>query len=227
MQPDTPNCARCPFKPAERICRKEDGKHPDNCPTVLKQELICSSLAEYSKDGVNEFARQASIQEKDGYRDRDLSYNMIRPAKPRLEEIFDFINRMNYEKVGLAFCIGLQKEAAIVGKLFAARKIDLVSSICKTGRIAKEELGLDQSEKISAGQFESMCNPILQAEILNEANTQFNIVLGLCVGHDSLFFQYSKAPTTVLAVKDRVTGHNPLAPLYTIDSYYRSLKVQP
>ena len=34
-----------------------------------------------------------------------------------------------------------------------------------------------------------MCNPILQAEKLNEQQTDVNIVMGLCVGHDSLFLQ--------------------------------------
>jgi uncharacterized metal-binding protein len=69
-----------------------------------------------------------------------------------------------------------------------------------------------------------MCNPVLQAMILNDEKTQFNILLGLCVGHDSLFFKYAQAPCTVLAVKDRLLGHNPLAAVYTLDSYYRALK---
>ena len=69
-----------------------------------------------------------------------------------------------------------------------------------------------------------MCNPIAQALILNEAQTEFNVVLGLCVGHDSLFLKYAEAPCTMLAVKDRLLGHNPLAAIYTIESYYRSLK---
>jgi uncharacterized metal-binding protein len=69
-----------------------------------------------------------------------------------------------------------------------------------------------------------MCNPILQAQVLNSEQTELNILLGLCVGHDSLFLKYAEAPCTVLAVKDRVTGHNPLAALYTLDSYYRALK---
>lgn len=71
---------------------------------------------------------------------------------------------------------------------------------------------------------ETMCNPLLQAELLNRAETEFNVLLGLCVGHDSLFLKAAKAPCTVLAVKDRVTGHNPLAAVYTLDSYYRALK---
>lgn len=67
-----------------------------------------------------------------------------------------------------------------------------------------------------------MCNPIAQAEFLNKENTEFNIVLGLCVGHDTLFFKYSKAPVTVLAVKDRALAHNPLGAIYQADSYYRN-----
>jgi len=58
----------------------------------------------------------------------------------------------------------------------------------------------------------------------NDAGVEFNILLGLCVGHDSLFFKHAAAPTTVLAVKERVTGHNPLAAVYLLDSYYARLK---
>jgi len=61
-----------------------------------------------------------------------------------------------------------------------------------------------------------MCNPIAQAQILNEQLTDFNIVVGLCVGHDSLFFKHSEAPVTVLVAKDRVLGHNPAAALYVL-----------
>ena len=68
-----------------------------------------------------------------------------------------------------------------------------------------------------------MCNPIAQAKILNKEGTEFNVVVGLCVGHDSLFFKYAHAPTTVLIAKDRVFGHNPAAGLYLSGSYYRKL----
>ena len=66
-----------------------------------------------------------------------------------------------------------------------------------------------------------MCNPIAQAEFLNKAKTDFNVVIGLCVGHDSLFIKYSKAPVTVLAVKDRVLAHNPLGAIYMADKFYK------
>ena len=69
-----------------------------------------------------------------------------------------------------------------------------------------------------------MCNPIAQARLLNDAKTDFNIMLGLCIGHDSLFLKHVEGLTTVFAVKDRVTGHNPMVALYTSESYYRRLK---
>ncbi|HHT71048.1 MAG TPA: DUF1847 domain-containing protein, partial [Firmicutes bacterium] len=65
-------------------------------------------------------------------------------------------------------------------------------------------------------------NPIGQAMALNKSQTDLNIILGLCVGHDTLFIKYSQAPVTVLAVKDRVLGHNPMAALYLADSYYKN-----
>ena len=68
-----------------------------------------------------------------------------------------------------------------------------------------------------------MCNPIMQAEVLNETGTDLNVVMGLCVGHDSLFYKYSDALCTTLVTKDRVLGHNPVAALYQADGYYSKL----
>lgn len=224
MELSAPNCARCPFKPDERICRTPDGKYPDNCPTVRKEPLVEKARAEYRRTANAEFARQASLQERDGYSHRELGYARVRPAKPRIEETLEFIGKMGYRKIGLAFCLGLRNEAAVVERFFSAHGLDMVSVICKVGRVPKEELGLTDDDKIAVGTFETMCNPILQAQVLNSEQTELNILLGLCVGHDSLFLRYAEAPCTVLAVKDRVTGHNPLAALYTLDSYYRALK---
>ena len=207
MEQNTPNCARCSFKVADRVCRKEGGKHPENCPTIRKADLTEEVLAEYHNRDNLEFARQASRQEAEGYIGRDLGYANVRPGKPRIEEILDFTTRMRYQKIGMAFCMGLQKEAGMVEKIFSSRGLKMVSAICKIGRVPKEALGLKDDEKIAVGKFEAMCNPILQAEVLNREKTDFNILLGLCVGHDSLFLKYADAPCTVLAVKDRVTGH--------------------
>jgi len=224
MKTQIPNCAQCPFEMADRICRKEGGKAPKGCPTVINYDLLEKTLKEYEKPDLKEFARLASIQEGEGYADRELGYALVKPIKPRILEVIEFAKKMNYERLGLAFCAGLYREAKVVVKVFSSKRFEMVSAICKVGRIPKEKLGILDHEKIAIGKFEPMCNPILQALILNDEKTEFNIMLGLCVGHDSLFLKYSEAPCTVLAVKDRVLGHNPLAAIYNIDSYYRSLK---
>lgn len=72
-----------------------------------------------------------------------------------------------------------------------------------------------------------MCNPLLQAKKLNEAGTELNVVVGLCVGHDSLFYKYAEALTTTLITKDRVLGHNPAVALYQTASYYKRLLEKP
>ena len=99
--------------------------------------------------------------------------------------------------------------------------------ICKTGGYDKTEVGMTDRHKTRPGEFEPMCNPIAQAELLNGQNTEFNIVLGLCVGHDSLFMKHSNALCTVLVVKDRVLGHNPCAALYTAEFYGRKRLLPP
>jgi uncharacterized metal-binding protein len=218
-------CARCPYKPADRLCRDENGKAPDFCPTKNLGELCARSLEEYgTRPQVREFARQASIQEGEGYSNRELGYGRVRAAKTRIEEIVEFAKRMHYERLGLAFCIGLRNEAKVVENLFVSRGFQVVSAVCKLGRSDKKLIDIEKEQQIDPQACEAMCNPILQAMVLNEQGSEFNILLGLCVGHDSLFLSYAKAPCTVLAVKDRLLGHNPLAAIYNIDSYYRALK---
>lgn len=224
MSTELPGCARCHFRTQERLCQKENGKSPPFCPTQNYGEIIGQALNELRKPDILEFAKQASIQEGEGYAHRELGYQKVKPVKPRIMETIEFAHRMNYKRLGFVFCIGFTKEAEVVEKLLSAEEFEVVSAMCKLGREPKETLGVRDDQKIRIGCFESMCNPIAQAFVMNSAKTEFNIVMGLCVGHDSLFLKYSDAPCTVLAAKDRLLGHNPLAAIYTIDSYYRSLK---
>jgi uncharacterized metal-binding protein len=62
---------------------------------------------------------------------------------------------------------------------------------------------------------EAMCNPIGQAMLCNQAGTQLNLIIGLCIGHDILFAKYSEAMATTLIVKDRVLGNNPASAVYS------------
>jgi uncharacterized metal-binding protein len=224
MTQEISGCAKCPFQVPERICQKEDGKYPPFCPTVNKSQIIKGSLEELKRPEIFEFARQASIQEGEGYTEKERGYARTKPLKPRIIEIIEFAHKMNYKKLGFVFCMGLRGEAKVVEKILVENGFEVASALCKIGREPKETLGIKDHQKIKIGGFEPMCNPIAQAYVMNEEKTEFNILMGLCVGHDSLFLKYSDALCTVFAVKDRLLGHNPMAAVYNYDSYYRSLK---
>jgi uncharacterized metal-binding protein len=203
----------------------EDGKGSAGCPTLTRQDVLADSNKEYELPDQREFARQASIQEAECYANRHQRPYVMQPTKTRIVEICEFAEKMRYKHLGLAFCAGLIREARDVAEILKVRGFDVVSVVCKAGRTPKELIGITDLEKIFQGTEEAMCNPIYQAKILNNERVDFNILLGLCVGHDSLFFQYAEAPTTVLAVKDRVTGHNPLAAIYLANSYYKKIRL--
>ncbi len=214
------NCASCALAPQEKICLNPGGKGGKGCPTLGQRKLSDRARREYRSAKVKKFACQASIQEGSCYAGRHQGPYIMHPTKPRIQEICEFARRMGYSRLGLVFCVGLCREADVVNRILQSQGFETVSVICKVGSIPKEEIGVKDSEKVFIGQYESMCNPILQAMVVNEAKTDFNILLGLCVGHDSLFFKYAEGPTTVLAVKDRVTGHNPLGAIYLTGNYY-------
>jgi uncharacterized metal-binding protein len=221
---NTPECAKCSIAKGKRACMAPGGAGSKACPTLIGKADTERAQEEYRLEDVAEFARQASIQEGECYGERDKKPFVMHPVKPRMQEICEFAKKMGYTKLGLAFCAGLSEEAAVVDQILTAHGFQTVSVVCKAGGVSKEEIGVGDDQKIRIGGHESMCNPILQAKLLNDSGTQFNILLGLCVGHDSLFFKYAEAPITVLAVKDRVTGHNPLACIYTAGTFYSWLK---
>lgn len=218
-----PSCASCETAVPQKVCFSSKGIGAKGCPTLVKKEVLRESNREYEDPQTKEFARQASIQESECYANRHQRPYVMQPTKTRIAEICEFARKMGYKRLGLAFCIGLAQEARMVEKVFKAHGFEMVSVACKAGRTLKEKIGIKEEEKIYQGTEEAMCNPVYQAGLLNQSATEFNVLLGLCVGHDSLFFKYAQAPTTVLAVKDRVTGHNPLAAIYLSDTYYRKI----
>ena len=139
----------------------------------------------------------------------------------RVEELIHFMHDMEYKKIGVAFCTGLSQEARILHIILEKNDFDVVSVNCMAGALAREEVERQYSIETCKHTGQYICNPIMQAEVLNREKTEFNVLLGLCLGHDSLFIKYSKADVTTLVVKDRVLAHNPIGALYLADTYYR------
>ncbi len=206
-----PVCAIC----GVRACSAEPGEkqHPDFCPVPHEEELLAGVEQVYLQDEkVRKLAVESARTEAAGYCE-----------STRVEEIMDFARRIGATRLGIAHCVGLMREARAAREIFMAGGFEVYTACCKVGTIPKEAIGLKDEDKIRPGQFEGLCSPVGQAALLDKAGCQLNVVIGLCVGHDSLFFMHSKAPVTVLVAKDRVLGHNPVAALYTSHSYYSRL----
>jgi uncharacterized metal-binding protein len=209
---NVPLCALCGTK----ACDVEPGvkKNPPFCPMPEEADLLAQVERTYrDREDLHRLTLESARTEAAGY-----------CRLTRVEEIMDFARRMGFTKLGIAHCIGLQYEAKLAYQIFTAGGFEVYTICCKVGSIEKERMGLLDEEKVNPGEYEPACNPVGQAEVLARAGTQLNVVIGLCVGHDSMFFMHSKAPATVLVVKDRVLGNNPVAALYTSHSYYSRLK---
>ncbi len=198
-------CSSCTLHTCEK---PEVGTYPKNCPVLVK-ERMSEIFSEYEPH--KEFFAACARVEAEGY-----------CQWPRLKETIVLCQKMGYKKLGLAFCAGFRSEAKTLENLLRSKGFEVVSAVCKVGGMDKEEFGLSSDCKINPGGYEAMCNPIGQAELLNDTDTEFNIVLGLCVGHDSLFLKHSKALATVLVAKDRVMAHNPCGAIYTANGYYKN-----
>jgi uncharacterized metal-binding protein len=199
---------------------------PGNCPSENYGDVVKSSFEEYQGD--SEDARIAFV----AARVEGLCYqpvpgsDAVNARWTRVEDTIAFAKLMGYRKIGMATCIGLLDESERLAAILRAQGFDPQSVCCKAGSIDKLKLGLSETDKVRPGTFEPACNPIAQAEICNRLGTDMNIIVGLCVGHDMLFNKHSKAPVTTLIVKDRVTGHNPVAVLYGQNFYYKRLQKQ-
>jgi uncharacterized metal-binding protein len=194
-------------------CYRQNGVFPQFCLT--KKFVAANEQATTLYQGEGETARIArAAAEIEG-----LYYGKL----TRVEEIIAFAKRIGAAKIGIATCIGLIEEAKIFARILEAKGLASYSVICKVGSVDKTAIGIPEELKVQRGCYEAICNPVLQAEILNEQKTDLNVIVGLCVGHDSLFIKYSAAPVTTLITKDRVLGHNPAAALYTSGFYYKRL----
>jgi len=168
----------------------------------------CTSLREqvekkYSNEDKKSMKVSANIEAK---------YYM---KKTRLEELILYAKDMGYKSLGLAFCVGLAKEVKILHEILT-HDFEVHSVCCKVCGIDKDTFKLPRLHPEK--DVEATCNPLGQALVLNQENTDLNIIIGLCIGHDILFTKYSKAPVTTLVVKDRVLAHNPVGAIYS--NYY-------
>ncbi len=185
-------------------------KYPDFCLTKhMDSQVLEKVLEKYKEPENNLVAKNSAEVEFDYY-----------CKMTRVEEIIEFAKKMQFKKIGIATCTGLIRESRMLAKILRKHRFEVYGVACKAGTVPKTKIGIpERCSKVG----ENICNPIMQAELLNIECTDLNVVMGLCVGHDSLFYKYSKALVTTLVCKDRVLAHNPVGAIYAAESYYKKV----
>ena len=210
-----PQCAKC----ADRKCYREGwtvDELPEFCPMKHKADVIEAAMEKYDEEEKRLYVN-STVNEQRAYQN---VRGRVMAVRPRLLEIIKFSEMMGWNKLGVAFCTGLGNEARRVVEILEGAGREVYSICCKCGAFDKTAWGVSGEDKIIAlsgapDMFETGCNPIVQAEVLNSESTDLNVIVGLCIGHDIQFTKHSEAPVTTLIVKDRLTGHNPFASLFS------------
>ncbi|MBR6443915.1 MAG: DUF1847 domain-containing protein [Firmicutes bacterium] len=192
-------------------CHTRDKAYPGFCPTTGTDAKTVEKVRKLYEEEEN---RKVSVISAEIENEFYLRYT-------RVEETIEFARRMGFKKIGIATCVGLIEESRTLAKILRNRGFEVYGAVCKIGSFDKTDVGV--AEKDITRTSPVMCNPVMQAEVLNREGTDFNIVMGLCVGHDSLFYKYSEALVTTLVAKDRVLAHNPAGALYQAKAYYKKL----
>ncbi len=211
---EPPRCDKCPVLACWPRDPADILKGPNFCATKNYPDLVQKAKDIYMKEGLDRKmqlagARLEGISSLTPPGGREINMKLT-----RVEELILFCKMMDFKKIGFAHCIGMIGEAKELCEIFESRGLQTFQVCCKVGAIDKTEIGIEEDEKVRMLTFETLCNNIAQALILNEIGTELNVIIGLCVGHDIAFTMHSKAPVTTLIVKDRRTGHNPAVALY-------------
>jgi uncharacterized metal-binding protein len=181
---------------------------PEFCPSKLKPAALEKARTKLDNPETRQMAQDVARTWKD------------MANKNRIELTMDYARVRGYKRLGLAFCTGLADEARLLTNAFMNEGFEVISAGCMCGAICSDDVGLPEEDKAFQGGRQPMCNPIGQAALLDEAGSELNVMLGLCVGDDVLFIKHSKAPVTVVAVKDYALAHNPLGALYTAGGFF-------
>jgi uncharacterized metal-binding protein len=216
-----PQCAKCSGAYCRSMPLEEINKDilPEYCPMKTSEETIKSVIGKFGLNDVKRIYLPATITEKEAY---ELIRGVRMAVRPRIKELIEFGKLIHAKKIGVAFCAGMRDEAKRIVELLERTGFVVASVLCKCGGIDKTRLQVAKEYKIGDPlKFEAGCNPVLQAELLNKAETDINVIVGLCLGHDMLFAMNSKAPVTTLIVKDRLLGHNPVIALYS--NYHKEI----
>lgn len=153
----------------------------------------------------------------------DISFESERTLC-RLSELIYFCLEMQYQRIGLAYCVQLEEPAEILVRVL--RRFFIVYPVCCKigGAVMSDPVTPDYTSRGRLSGLQVVCNPGGQADVLNRLSTDINVMIGLCIGADCIFARQSDAPVTTLFVKDKSLANNPIGAVYS--DYYIKEAIQ-
>lgn len=103
--------------------------------------------------------------------------------KTRVSETIDIARRDDYERLGITFCIGLRREAAVRSRVLTDNGFSVDSIMGKNDGLSKELLHIDAADQGPPSTLEGLCTPIGQRCFLEKVGTQLH---GRKLGHHPL-----------------------------------------
>ena len=203
MAVDERSCLNCTGEP----CEHATGDNPDYCLGGSVTPEIHEEVRRRYLDPEIHVIYEASVRS-----------SALCPNLTRVQEIIEFARGLGVRKIGLASCTIMLNEARTFARILRDAGFETYGVACKIESNHRSDLAVHVSE---GSQDTILCNPIMQARLLEEAGTELNVVVGLCVGHDALFYKHSAAVTTTLAGKDHIPMNNPCAARDGCNSIYK------
>lgn len=192
----TSACATCTTAAS---FRGDCTRMPEGCPSLTRPELT-KDVSPYLEPDTAHLMRVADA----------APFTPERQKRNRVEELIFFAQERGLTRLGVAYCVSMTKEAQALARRLEAEGLHAELACCRVGAVDYDEIALP---KAHPERFASICNPVAQAKLLDEANVELIVQMGLCLGHDLLLQQTAKAPVTTLVVKDRALDHHPIAAL--------------
>ncbi|MFX0039928.1 MAG: DUF1847 domain-containing protein [Candidatus Heimdallarchaeota archaeon] len=210
---DDPTCYKCD---CSNYCSTgRPSRELENCPIKTSPEIQKKAIELYETDDFIKRSNFAATVAK--------SQGIV----SRLRNAIEYAKAMGFKKLGIASCGGLQTETRKTAEILLHYGFEVSSVSCPTGINKKINAEIPEEftgySKMGCNFNYISCNPVAQALLLNNAKTDMNIIIGLCVGHDVTFTHLSNAPVITLIAKDWVIPHNPSE---TLNSFYKEIRLK-
>ncbi len=88
----------------------------------------------------------------------------------RLNEFILFCKKMGWKKIGVSHCIAFNEQGELLTDYLKKNNFEVFRCCCKVYEIDKDEIKIPTKVP---GKKEFSCNPCAQADILNEAGTDY------------------------------------------------------